>query len=545
MEPTFAAWLYGSDPCVRQVYAVTPASAEQDDPLARPRLVVVRTDLDEPRELDPGSSDSSTFPPHLWELPEPAVSAARTGALRPPPGFEADRWHLVEPPATRPPIIRVERLELQNVRCFESIVLTLQPGFTLLIGNNGAGKTTVLDALAHCLGQVVRTLATEVESGQDLLRRERDVRLMAVSRGQTTTDEPRYPARVQLTASAYGAALDEYGWEVSQDHAGHTWVGSVKPTSFLSVLDFIRWSVATDHNTPLPVFAYYRTSRTSAAETAPLEQPRNGQSRVSGYRGWERSNANLQRFEQWLERKELEQFQRGVKLGVLEAVKAATRECLRSQGLGELGFDATLGALAARSRSGPSIPFSRQSEGVRNMFGLVVDLAIRCAMLNPHLGHDAAKKTAGVVLIDELDLHLHPTWQRHVITDLRSAFPCVQFIVTTHSELLVSNLRASEIITLDLDADSGRITARTHHDGPDPRLSTSSELYKEFFGASSIFAQALGRTLDDYRYWARNPHRDDAQDAEVRQWARDLREAGIDPGVELVPRRLSETDGEV
>jgi predicted ATP-binding protein involved in virulence len=545
MEPEFAAWLYGSDPNIRQVYAVAPASAEHD-PLERPRLVVVRTDLDEPREIDPGSSDSSTFPPHLWEVPEPALSAARAGALQPPAGFETDRWQLVEPPATRPPIMRVERIELQNVRCFESIDLTLQPGFTLLIGNNGAGKTTVLDALAHCFRQIVRTLATEAESGHDLLTRE-DIRLAAVSRGQTTTNEPRYPARVQITASAYGVALDdECGWKASLEHTGTILVGTGKSISPLDVLDFIRWSVATDHNTPLPVFAYYRASRTSAAAIALQEAPRNGQSRLSGYRGWERSNADLQRFEQWLERKELEQFQRGVKLGVLKAVKEATRKCLRSQGLDELAFDASLGALAARSRNGPSIPFSRQSAGVRNMFGLVVDLAVRCAMLNPHLGPEAAKQTAGVVLIDELDLHLHPTWQRHVIEDLRAAFPCVQFIVTTHSGLLVSSLRASEIVTLELDDDSGRITARTHDqpDQPDPRLATSSELYQEFFGVSSIFAQALGRTLDDYRYWARNPHRDEEHDVKVRQWRRELLDAGVPLPFEPVPRRPYDTDGD-
>lgn len=168
-------------------------------------------------------------------MSEAALSAARAGALRPPAGFETDRWQLVEPTATRPPIIRLERVELQNVRCFELIDLTLQPGFTLIIGNNGAGKTTVLDALAHCFRQIVRTLATEAESGHDLLTRE-DIRLVAVSRGQTTTNEPRYPARVQLTGSAYGVALDEHGWEASLDHAGGPLVGTGKPTSFLDVL---------------------------------------------------------------------------------------------------------------------------------------------------------------------------------------------------------------------------------------------------------------------------------------------------------------------
>ena len=58
-------------------------------------------------------------------------------------------------------------------------------------------------------------------------------------------------------------------------------------------------------------------------------------------------------------------------------------------------------------------------------------------MLNSHLGEDCIAKTPGIVTIDELDLHLHPKWQRDVVLDLRKTFPEIQFIVTSHSPFLL------------------------------------------------------------------------------------------------------------
>jgi predicted ATP-binding protein involved in virulence len=81
---------------------------------------------------------------------------------------------------------------------------------------------------------------------------------------------------------------------------------------------------------------------------------------------------------------------------------------------------------------------------------MVADLAIKMVMLNPHFGAEALAKTDGVVLIDELDLHLHPKWQRRIVEDLRRAFPKVQFICTTHSPFIVQSLRSGEeLIVLD------------------------------------------------------------------------------------------------
>ena len=82
---------------------------------------------------------------------------------------------------------------------------------------------------------------------------------------------------------------------------------------------------------------------------------------------------------------------------------------------------------------------------------MAADLAYRMVRLNPDLGAMAALETPGIVLIDEVDMHLHPSWQQAVVYDVRKAFPNVQFIVTTHSPQVLSTVPAEAIRILRWD----------------------------------------------------------------------------------------------
>lgn len=130
----------------------------------------------------------------------------------------------------------------------------------------------------------------------------------------------------------------------------------------------------------------------------------------------------------------------------------------------------------------------------------------------------------GLVLIDELDLHLHPRWQVDLVPALREAFPRVQFVVTTHSPMLLPGFRKDEIVRLCLDAD-GNVT----RDGVarNPALMTGSEIYSQFFGIDDLYPTELARDLRRYGYLAANPRRTDAEDAEVWTLRDRLTAAGI------------------
>lgn len=89
------------------------------------------------------------------------------------------------------------------------------------------------------------------------------------------------------------------------------------------------------------------------------------------------------------------------------------------------------------------------SDGIRNILAMVADMAFRCAQINPHLGVEAAEKTSGVVLIDEIEMQLHPEWQHVIINRLMKAFPLVQFVVTTHSPQIVTTIKGESMPILN------------------------------------------------------------------------------------------------
>lgn len=99
------------------------------------------------------------------------------------------------------------------------------------------------------------------------------------------------------------------------------------------------------------------------------------------------------------------------------------------------------------------IPLYYLSDGLRTMAGMVAEIAYRCVTLNGHHGKDAVRKSKGIVMIDELDMHIHPNWQLHVVNDLMRAFPNLQFVATTHSPFIVQSLQSDQLINLDIVTD--------------------------------------------------------------------------------------------
>ena len=75
------------------------------------------------------------------------------------------------------------------------------------------------------------------------------------------------------------------------------------------------------------------------------------------------------------------------------------------------------------------------------------DIAHRMAVLNPQLG-DAILETPGIIVIDEVELHLHPGWQKRILKDLTSVFPNIQFIVATHSPIIISSCKNENLILI-------------------------------------------------------------------------------------------------
>lgn len=98
-------------------------------------------------------------------------------------------------------------------------------------------------------------------------------------------------------------------------------------------------------------------------------------------------------------------------------------------------------------KGGQSFDLSQLSDGERSFLALICDLGRRLALANPELSNPL--HGAGVALIDELELHLHPKWQREVRDKLLATFPNVQFVATTHSPFIIQSMKPGELINLD------------------------------------------------------------------------------------------------
>ncbi|MFT3766638.1 MAG: AAA family ATPase [Minicystis sp.] len=178
------------------------------------------------------------------------------------------------------------------------------------------------------------------------------------------------------------------------------------------------------------------------------------------------------------------------------------------------------------------LPATWLSHGYQSVLAWVSDLVGQItleagAVLPP-------EKMEGLVLIDEVDLYLHPKWQVGLVQALRDTFPEMQFVVTTHSPILLTAFRREEVVVLDFNEHGDVVQSDTPKD---PRLMTATELYEWFFGIDRLYPSELGQKLDAYNTIAANPFRTEDEDAIAAKLGEDLRREGITPGVPLSPRR--------
>jgi predicted ATP-binding protein involved in virulence len=124
----------------------------------------------------------------------------------------------------------------------------------------------------------------------------------------------------------------------------------------------------------------------------------------------------------------------------LEAINGVIEKNLKESGWNHIGYDVIRKEIYATNNNDVAVPVKNLSAGTKAVLGIVADLAYRCCQLNPQCGNAAPESTPGIVLIDEIELHLHPAWQQRIILDLQRAFPQIQLIITTHSPQVISSV---------------------------------------------------------------------------------------------------------
>jgi predicted ATP-binding protein involved in virulence len=404
--------------------------------------------------------------------------------------------------------MRINSLDIANFKGFAQREFSFAPHFNLIIGNNGTGKTSVLDALAVAVGSWL--LGFRDFSARHILPDE--VRLAA----RTYDGEIRFEEQYPVTVSATGEIFDEtLTWSRSLNSAkGRTTYGDAAHIKFLATGadSLIRQGNA---ELGLPLLSYYGTGRLwlepraeSQVKGAEKLASQKSLSRLDGYQHSIDPRLSVRDLVRWIARQSWISYQQGKESAVFRAVKQAILGCMEDAE--NLYFDPKRGEVVVVTKEHGAQPFANLSDGQRSMLAMVGDMAQKAAKLNPQFGDKVLEETPGVVLIDELDLHLPPRWQRRIIEDLRRTFPKIQFITTTHSPFLIQTLRyGEELIMLDGQpvAEFGNLGIETIARGimgvarPEvsPRYAEQVRLAADYLEALEEAAQAPQEKLAQYK----------------------------------------------
>jgi len=363
----------------------------------------------------------------------------------------------------------LRQVDLKNYRCFEQLKVELDERLTVLIARNGAGKTTVLDAIAAAFGTFVGSFHTGKRSGIDTV----DVRLR-LTNPDLREMEPQFPTSIQAEGEINGEPLN-WARYLNTPKSGTT-IKEAKPLTIIG--ERMQKAVSDSSKVVLPLVTYYGTGRLWKQKKKTDKKVFESEfySRTAGYQDCLDPASSYKYFEDWFEYvaradSDLRNQQRE-QLGsryeetetpyapLMQAIREAVDTCLALSGWYNLRFSFTNQAAVMEHPEFGVLEVSQMSDGVRNMIALVADIAYRMVRLNgSEFGRDAVRKTPGLVLIDEVDMHLHPEWQQVVLKHLLEAFPLTQFVVTTHSPQVISTVRREQVRVLDVNIDGESIAA--------------------------------------------------------------------------------------
>jgi predicted ATP-binding protein involved in virulence len=346
--------------------------------------------------------------------------------------------------------MRIEHIRIKNFKGFEEAEFRFPSMFTVIIGNNATGKTSVLDALAVGVGCFLMGIDGAVSRSID----KREIR--TVWHGS----DPRYQTPVEIECEGTVFGKPPFKWKRSIrkiEKRAKNITSDAKPLADLAAEAHTSYRKGLQH-LPFPVIAYHGTGRLWYEHSEKTDYSKQDEGVLMSYLDCLSPRSSSKAFLTWYKTfsKDADNARDKEAQTLIHAFNDVVSKLIPQwHGMAyHFGMDELTGFFTDDDGKEQRMLFSQLSDGYRNMIGMAADIAYRCIKLNGHLGAKAVSDTPGIVLIDELDLHLHPKWQREVVSRLMDTFPRIQFIATTHSPFIVQSLKAEQLINLDRVTDT-------------------------------------------------------------------------------------------
>lgn len=362
--------------------------------------------------------------------------------------------------------MRIDKLTVKNFRGFAEQSFEFNKQFNILIGDNATGKTSILDALSIAMGSFL--LGIKDVAGRHI--RGEDVRYKFEKSGGQTFLRWQTPVEV-IAEGKFDSNSIKWSRELNSTKGRTT---TVNTKTIKNIADKLQREVENNQEVLLPLLCYYGTGRLWSQKKDTNKDNRLSREALAYTSALEHESDNAALFK-WFAKNQIIQNEDKTINIQLQAVKNAMSKML--DGCDDVLYLKKYEGFVVKFSDGQEVLFSSLSDGQRSMLGLAADIAYRMALLNPHL-KERICETNGIVLIDEIDLHLHPKWQREIVGKLKAAFPNIQFFATTHSPQIIGEAKPEYLRILSRD-DNGEIQITT----PKQSLGLdSAEILEEIMG---------------------------------------------------------------
>lgn len=345
----------------------------------------------------------------------------------------------------------LSNIHIENFKGIKTADIDFNRTVNLIIGDNGTGKTSVLEAISVALGGFLSGIdgVNTIHFSKDEIRRESQLT-------GTGSSNIAYKTPICVRACLELNIGDENNTDIHLFEFSRQKKSIKSSRTTVEPRDICRAAqiMAGNPHSILPVISYQSFSRVSNQKKDKWENPfSDDYSRVIGYVDCLEEAANDKMMTNWCKKMEQIAWQQEKPILEYEIVKKAVLNFMRFMQNDEkivVYYDKRTEEMIY-SNGGETLPIRLLSSGFRDLLGIVFDIAYRMAVLNPDLFEDITEKTPGIVLIDEIDMHLHPNWQWRVVDALKNTFPRVQFIATTHSPIIIASCKEEKLITLRLE----------------------------------------------------------------------------------------------